>query len=214
MKLFTSVLLSALVSLSTSNALAMVEVKLELGALVAKADSFAEAIRTNVANNPNFSAVGNAGVDAVYISDQAIVTGVRAEAFAASQEGTVTYQSAAATTKNQLSGTRVSVVAGYRFTQSPKFHLGVLGHYAVNSSMDYEQKIDATSYKYTGKVDPSYGGGIDLGVHFGRFMMGSEIGYTLLKAKFTGTAGPLNGLGEQTADLSGGYFKFTIGAGF
>lgn len=201
-------------------AFASFELRAHYGQMQGEPKDFNEAFENSFIGNPEIKSVSPIGGDLLYLMPGTpLGLGVRYETFDFKEDASVTAGGTTMPAETRLKGSRLSALAAFRLMRSPLGYVGFLGHYGIKTDMTYEHKSGpGGSYgdsKYTGKMDPTYGLGLEAGAEFRRFLIGAELGYTVLKAKSMedsdgaavedagGTAVPL--------DLSGTYFKLMVG---
>jgi hypothetical protein len=129
------------------------------------------------------------------------------------------------TVDTKTTGSRTSALVGYRFLDTGAY-LGLLGHYGISQDLKHTLTMNNSSgsgsFSTKGKMDASYGIGVEGGIHLGGFLVGAEVGYTMFKAKALSVNGTnfqvTNYTTGQTKDVgidfSGTYYKVLIGFTF
>jgi len=204
----------ALLMMFTSHqAFAGFELRLNYGMLAAP-KSFNTETEKLVAGYPAMGAVGDMGVDALYVLPvMPLVVGLRYESMSAKASGTI----GGSPYDTKFTGTRASLLGGYRFLNTLGF-LGVLAHVGVSSTGKYSSTQAGVTDDNKATIAPSYGLGLEGGVKLMMFLVGAEVGYTSFKApKLTDDTGATVATstgGDLAFDLSGPYFRAMVGLTF
>jgi hypothetical protein len=191
------------------------EFKAHYGQLMSKPSSFNKDMESSMAGFPDVGSVTLMGADALYsLPILSFAFGVRYEMLDFKKSGTLTAVPVEIDT--ELTGSRISVLGGYRLIETPIGYIGLLAHYAVSQEMKYDIKVAGGSETKTkASMDSSFGAGVDAAITLSYLVIGAEVGYTMLKAKDLKDAdgdylGDSSGK-KSSMDLSGTYFKVMIG---
>ncbi len=200
----------------SAQASASLEVRAHYGMMMGKPDSFNKGIESNgVTGAPDFKAFNPLGLDVIYsLPVVSFAFGARYEMFKQEVSGTTNLGQM----DQEATGSRLSLLAGYRLLETPVGFVGVLAHIGVIQKMDAKVKIPSIPMDetYKGTMDPSYGVGVEAAATLGGFLIGGELGYTMLKVKSFKAASDDSKLTDSdnkdiSMDLTGAYVKLLIG---
>jgi hypothetical protein len=224
--MFSSVrLLSGLSILffSLASSASMIELRGHYSQWSTAPKDFNDAFNRATPGYPELGGASAMGADFLYLPNQFLL-GVRYESLSIAKDGDYTVLSVTVTSKTKFSGSRLSGVLGYRFTdEKERPFFGLIGTVGVLQTGNYESTTTvlgtSTKLEYEGTVDTSFSAGVEGGYKFGKFLLGGEAGYISYKVKSfknKTTSQPLkeaNGA-DYTMTLSGGYLRVMLGAAF
>ena len=199
------------------------EVRAHYGTLQAKPSGFNDQAEDSVANAPDLESPTGYGADALFAPPVLpLVFGLRYETFGAKKSGPGKISGANVNTTGEFTGTRTSLLVGYRVLSLPVGYAGLLVHYALAQKMKHEFKsVNGGGSTHTDtfdfKMQTGFGLAAEGGLRFKHLTVGAEAGYTLVKAKnASDDVGVVldHDMNEVKLDLSGIYFKVLLGARF
>lgn len=226
MRRFFSVLALVFLAVGFSSANASLEVRLHYGQLSGDGGDYNSKTQGLTTAWPKAESPSVAGADVLFfIPVVGFGVGVRYESLLKQEATGGTFKDSNnddIVASHEISGSRTSLLLGYRFIDTLGY-VGALAHYGLAKDIKYKLTFNNTTdsvitpIDYEATMDASYGVGLEGGAKFGLFMVGGEVGYTILKAKSVAYQGnPLQDASSKNIpiDFSGMYYRVVFGLSF